>query len=170
MYMKIAMAGATVAAIVGVGTAAVAVTGSTGGLPTPTASSSPAAGAGGTAAVGGTAATGGTTKAGRHPGLAKLAARSVHAQLVTRSKDGTFVTHDEIRGEVTAVSGASVTVKAADGTGESFSVTSATVVRIRAAGKGVAGSISQVKVGDTVIVVGTGSGTLTATAIVDVQK
>jgi hypothetical protein len=49
-------------------------------------------------------------------------------------------------------------------------VNSATKVRQRSAGKATPSTISTVHVGDHVLVVGTGTTTLTATGIVDVKK
>jgi hypothetical protein len=100
-------------------------------------------------------------------------ARVEHAQWVTAgagAATGSFVTHDAIRGQVTAVGSGSLTVKAADNTSETYLVTSSTKIRIRTGGKGQAGSISEVKVGERVGVLGTGSGTgpYTATAVVAV--
>ena len=91
---------------------------------------------------------------------------------MTRDGKGStsFVTHDAIRGQVTAVSATSITVKAADNVSETYAVTSSTKVRSRADGKGKAGSIGEVKSGDAVIVLGTGSGTLTATHVLDGTK
>ena len=71
---------------------------------------------------------------------------------------------------VTAVSPTSITVKAADNTSETFVVNSATKVRMRTSGKGAPSSIGQVKVGDHVFVLGTGTSTFTATGVVDVKQ
>jgi hypothetical protein len=154
MLKKIVIAGSAAAVVLGAGTAALAVSGSN----SPSAPSSSSS-----------AATG-KAKAGQ----AKRAElrRALHATWVTRNgKDSTsFVTHDAIRGQVTAVSASSITVKAADNVSETYAVNSSTKVRSRADGKGKAGTISEVKSGDTVIVLGTGSGTLTATHVLDGAK
>jgi hypothetical protein len=150
MYRKIAIAGATAAVIIGSGTAALATSGSaTPGTPSPTSSSAPAA------------------KDGKAHALLR---HTVHGQIVTRNKDGQFVTHDFTRGDVTAVSSSAVAVKSADGKTQLYKVTSSTKIRVRTSGKGAAGKISDVHVGDTVLVTGTGTGTPTATHLVDVKK
>jgi len=77
------------------------------------------------------------------------------------AKTNTSTVHDGIRGQVSAVSAASITVKAANGTAQTFAVDANTVVRARG------GTISQVKVGDQVVVIGTGQGSLTATQVDD---
>jgi hypothetical protein len=158
MWKKIAIGGAVAAAIVGVGTAAVATSGpTTPGSPT---TSTGTAGANSTAAH-------------KHRGLARAigAKRLVHGQIVTQNpKTKQFVTHDLIHGTVSAVSSTSITVTASDKTSETFAVNSGTKVRLRTVGKpgsGHAGSIGDVKTGDQVIVVGTGTSTFTATGILD---
>jgi hypothetical protein len=151
MIKKIAIGAAIVAGVVGIGTAAMATSGSLG----TTAGSGTAA-----SAVSGAASA-------RHPGLRALAGRGVHGQVVTKDKDGSgFVTHDFVRGDVTAVSPTSISVKAADGVTEQFVVNSSTKVRVRTNGKGAAGAIGDVKTGDKVLVVGTGATTFTATHVV----
>ncbi|MEP6797801.1 MAG: hypothetical protein ABI890_06625 [Lapillicoccus sp.] len=88
-----------------------------------------------------------------------------HAQWVT--KDGTnatFVTHDAIRGSVTAVSSSSITVKAADGVSQTYSLSASTKVTL-AGGKGAkpsTGTATDVKSGANVVVTGTGTSSLTA--------
>lgn len=52
-----------------------------------------------------------------------------HAEWVSKSGANTYVTHDAILGQVTAVSASSITVKAADGTSLTFAVDAATKVR-----------------------------------------
>jgi hypothetical protein len=155
MLKKIVIAGSAAAVVLGAGTAALAASGSN--SPSSTPSSSTAAGAGKAKAA--------------HAKRSELR-RALHASWVTRDgKNSTsFVTHDAIRGQVTAVSASSITVKAADNVSETYAVNSSTKVRSRADGKGKAGTISEVKSGDTVIVLGTGSGTLTATHVLDGAK
>ena len=113
---------------------------------------------------------------GRHHGHENRFEDAVHAQWVSKdAKTGTFVTHDAVRGDVSAVSSTSITIKAADGTSETFAVDAATKVHIKGANgaahvKGAAktpGSISQVKVGDQAGVLGTGTSTMTATQVMD---
>ena len=151
MWKKIAISGAIGAAVLGSGAAALAVSGSTtSGTPTPAASAS---------------------AAGKHPVARALARRTLHGQFVTRDKNSSgFVTHDVIRGTVSAVSPSSITVKAADNTTQTYAVNSSTKVRQRSNGKGTASTIGAVHTGDDVAVVGTGTTTLTATGIVDVTK
>ncbi len=75
---------------------------------------------------------------------------------VTNSKSG-FVTHQAIRGDVTAVSGSSITVKAKDGFSLTFTVAADTKVRARANGKGTDSTIGAVKVGAKAVVTGLGA-------------
>ena len=106
------------------------------------------------------------TPATGRPALGR-AFKGVHAQWVTRGKDATFVTHQAIRGEVTATSAASVTVKAPDGYTATFTLAGSTKLRIRGTGKGVAGSAKDVHPGDRVVVVGTGADRAVATHLLD---
>lgn len=86
----------------------------------------------------------------------------VHGEMVVKAADGSFVSHVDVNGAVTAVSASSITVKAADGYTATFTVTSTTEVRTAAK----PGTIADVKVGDTVHVDGTRSGsTLTADGV-----
>ncbi|HLY33994.1 MAG TPA: hypothetical protein VKQ07_05640 [Jatrophihabitantaceae bacterium] len=159
MWQKIAITGAVAAAIVGVGTAAVATSGPSTTPGTPTTSS-------GTNSAAGAAAKG----LRKHPGLARaFGKRLVHGQVVTQDPNTKqLVTHDFIHGTVSSVSATSITVTAADKTSETFVVNSDTKVRLRTAGKsGSKGSIGDVKSGDQVIVIGTGTSTFTATGILD---
>lgn len=156
MLKKVVLAGAAAAVVLGAGTAALATSGTS---PSPSAGSSS------------------TANGAAHPRAGKaglgrqLARRSLHASWVTRDgKSGGFVTHDAIRGQVTAVSASSITVKAADNVSQSYAVTGDTKVHLRADGKGKAGSIGEVKTGDRVVVLGTGSGSLTATQVLDGAK
>lgn len=90
------------------------------------------------------------------------------AQWVTHSKKtNSDVTHDAIRGQVSAVSASSITVQAANGASETFAVVDSTTVRAKGDSKAHPGSIGEVKTGDRAIVIGTGSGALTASHIVD---
>jgi hypothetical protein len=108
------------------------------------------------------------TKAGKHEGIDRLR-RAVHATWVSENKKTkTFTTHDTIRGQVTAVSATSITVKSADNVTETYVLNSATKVHTRA--KKAAASISDVKAGDRVRVAGTGTTTLTASQVVDTKK
>lgn len=83
----------------------------------------------------------------------------VHGEMVVKNADGTYSTHVDVNGTATAVSASSITVKADDGFTATFVINSTTDVRTAATG----GAITDVKVGDTVHVDGTKSGsTLTA--------
>jgi uncharacterized NAD(P)/FAD-binding protein YdhS len=93
-----------------------------------------------------------------------LARRSLHGTWVTRDGSSGFVTHDAIRGQVTAVSASSITVKAADNVSQTYAITSDTKVHLRG-DKGKAGTIGEVKTGDRVIVLGTGTTSLTANQV-----
>ncbi len=102
-------------------------------------------------------------KHGKHASLAKRLSRVSHAQWVSKdAATGTFVPHDAVRGEVTAAATGSITIKATDGTSETFVVTGSTKVRVA----GATSTITQVKVGDRAAVMGTGSGSMTATRVV----
>jgi hypothetical protein len=155
MLKKVVIVGAAAAAVLGAGTAALATSGSS--SPSPSASSSSAPNPG--------KAEQALAKARRHPGL-NLARRALHASWVTRNGSSGFITHDAIRGQVTAVSASSITVKAADDVSQTYAVTADTKVHLRG-DKGKAGSIGQVKTGDRVIVLGTGTSSLTATQVLD---
>lgn len=157
MMKKVVIAGVAAATVLGAGTAALAASGSS---PSPSANS-PSASSGPAAGLG-KAANG---KALRRPGL-QLARHALHGSWVTRNGSSGFVTHDAIRGQVTAVSAGSITVKAADQVSQTYAVTADTKVHLRGA-KGKPGTIGQVKTGDRVIVLGTGTDSLTATQVLD---
>jgi hypothetical protein len=175
MVKKIVLAASAAAVVLGAGTAALATSGSGAASPAapgPAASSSAASGqsaAPGQSAPGGPGARG--RGKGHRPELRALG-RALHAQWVTRDRDdsGAFVTHDAIRGAVTAVSAGSITVKAADGVSQTYAVTSTTKVRVRTQpGKGhggAAATIGDVHTGDKVAVIGTGTTSLSAQHIV----
>lgn len=155
MWKKVLVVGGTTAAIVGAGTAALAVTGSGSPTPTPSASSP---------------ATAQHHQKARHAGAGALR-HGLHGTLTVKhaKAPGGFQTFDAIRGTVTAVSPTSITVKAADGVSETYAVTSNTVVHLKADGKskGQTGQIGKVADGDAVGVLGTGTATFTATHVVD---
>jgi hypothetical protein len=155
MLTKIAAIGGAAAIIAGLGGAAIAESGS-----------GSANGSGSVATT--TSATTSSAAAAHHRRpLVRLGRHVVRGQVVTRSKDGTFVTHDVIRGKVSAVSATSIAVKAADGTAETYAVNSTTKVRQRANGKGTTISIQQVKTGANVLVIGVGTHTLTARRVIE---
>ncbi len=151
MWKKIAIAGGVCAAVAGIGTAAVATSGSSTISGAATSSS----------AKDQSAAKDRAVKALRH---------ALHAQWVTKDKDNKFVTHDAIRGTVTSVSATSITVQAEDKKSETFTVNADTKVRVRTNGKGTKGTVSQVHSGDKALVVGTGTTALTAKGILDAGK
>ncbi|MDQ2750481.1 MAG: hypothetical protein M3Y44_13295, partial [Actinomycetota bacterium] len=99
-----------------------------------------------------------------------LLKHALHAQWVTKDKDGKFVTHDAIRGTVTAVSATSITVLAEDKKSETFTVNADTKIRVRTNGKGAKGTASQLHSGDKAVVVGTGTTAMTAKGILDAGK
>jgi hypothetical protein len=184
MRNKIVYAASAAAVVLGAGTAALAASGGASPVPAgPAASAALLAAAPGTPAPG-TSAAPGQARPGPKVGRPALRAleRALHAQWVTRKpgSPGTFVTHDAIRGQVTAVSATSITVKALDGVSQTYAVTGTTKVHLRKAapgngnGKGngrghggTPGTIGDVHTGDQVAVVGTGTGSLTAEQIVD---
>jgi hypothetical protein len=88
-----------------------------------------------------------------------------HAEWVTKGDGDTFVTHEAILGQVTAVSSTSISVKSADGTSLTFAVTADTKVHQRKP-KGSASAptptMADVKSGQTVLVSGVKSPDLTA--------
>lgn len=157
MWKKVMIASGIGAVIIGSGGAALAATTSSSTSPSPATSSTSTP----------TASKAGSTSGTKHHQRDPLR-RAEHAQWVTHDKKtNTNVTHDEIRGTVTAASPTSISVKAIDGTSETYSVASTTKVHAKGDTKTSPGTISQVKVGDRAIVVGTGSSTLVATHIID---
>ena len=165
MYRTMVISAMTAAAVVGAGGTAVALTGSSAAATSGTGSSSTASAS--------TAGHGGARHGGaRHGGRAFR--RLVHGQFVAKGPHGTFVTHDVIRGTVTAVSATSISVRAADNVTETFAVGATTKVRTRTAAKHTGGqrtasSIDKVATGDRVVVIGTGATTFTAKRIVDIK-
>jgi hypothetical protein len=106
---------------------------------------------------------------GRHPGLtrhplrARRFLRGIHGTATVRIKDGGFTQVAWQRGQVTAVSGGTVTVRSADGTTWQWTTTSDTPVRRH----GDKATVSQLAANDRVVVIGTVSGsTRTARAAV----
>jgi hypothetical protein len=92
----------------------------------------------------------------------KLLNRVVRGDFVVRAKSGTFVDVHYERGQISAVTATSLTVVGPDGKGATFSLTSAT--RIRADGQ--LAKSSDLQVGRTVLVFGTGSsGSYTAIVV-----
>lgn len=168
MYRKLIIAGATAAAIIGTGTAALAVTGDSPGPSGPPGSTQqggphgPGAGLDGGPGNGPGSADG--PRGHRHPGAMKNAE---HGEVVMRDENGSFVTREFARGVVAEVSPNLIVVRTADGTSQKFTITSDTTVRLRADGKGEPGKITDVHLGDQVMVAGTGTGTPVAKHVVD---
>ena len=162
MWKKIALSGAVAAAVIGAGTASMALTSGTTSNTVP-----------GTPVAAGQPATGGGKDLGPLRRLARAQA-VLHGTVVTKNpKTGDIVTHDVSHGTVTDVSATSITVKPADNTTQTFVVNSGTKVRQRTSdtkGKGTDSTISAVKDGDEVYVAGTGTSPVTATVIVDIKK
>lgn len=158
-HRTIAIAGATAAAIIGVGTAALATTGS----------SAPGAASAAPAA----AAAHHHVRHHRHPLRRALRRHAVRGEIVTHTKKHGYVVHSAIRGTVQDVSSTAITVKAPDGVSQTFTVAGATHVRDRVPGhrKGKPSTIGDVQSGDLVGVVGkapeSSSADPTATLVVD---
>ncbi|MDQ1738779.1 MAG: hypothetical protein QOE53_431 [Pseudonocardiales bacterium] len=185
MLKKIVLAASAAAVVLGAGTAALATAGSSSPGPSakPTASAAPNA-PGASATQGAQGGPGAQARGKGHRAELRALGRALHAQWVTRDRANAnaFVTHNAIRGEVTAVSASSITVKAQDGVSQTYAVTDATKVRLRKGqpgngngngnGKGndggAAGTIGDVHTGDKVAVAGTGTTSLTALHIVAV--
>ena len=89
-----------------------------------------------------------------------------HAEWVTKGDGNTYVTHEAILGEVTAVSSTSITVKSTDGNSMTFVVTADTKVRQRPKGATTTPTIADIKAGQTVLVGGEKSPDLTAKNII----
>jgi hypothetical protein len=152
MWKKIAIAGGMGAAVLGAGTAALAVAGDTGTPTSATPSSAPS-----------TSAKAAKAHAGRLP------ARFEHGEWVSKGTSGAQ-THDAVRGTVTAVNATSISVRAEDGFTLSFTIGGDTKVVLRENGKGSAntGAISDVKTGQHVVVSGLKTGsTIAAKHLVD---
>lgn len=181
MLKKIVVAASAAAVVLGAGTAALAAAGhgspGPAGAATTTASAAPSH-PNKSAAPGVPGGPGAKGRAKGHRPELRALGRALHGQWVTRDRDNpsAFVTHNAIRGEVTAVSAGSITVKAQDGFSQTYAVTDATKVRLRKGkpgnghGAGAAGSIADVHTGDKVAVTGTGTTSLTAQHIVAVTR
>ncbi len=154
MWKKVAVTAILGTTIIGSGGAALAAS-SSGSTPAPAPASSSSS-----------PTTGSTAKAHHHH--SHRLAHALHAQWVTRNtKTNADVTHDEIKGTVTAVSATSVTVRASDGVTQTYTMGSGTKVHAKGDTKTSPGTIGQIKSGDRAIVVGTGTSTLTATHVDD---
>ncbi|HEY6745683.1 MAG TPA: hypothetical protein VI357_08180 [Mycobacteriales bacterium] len=145
--LALGVAGVVATGVLGTAGVAAATADST---PTPAASSAPSAPTG-------------TAKATKHRARAAIA-RGLHGEWVVKGKDGP-VTLVSVRGQVTAVGPASVTVKAEDGFTATFTATADTKVR-----GADARSLADVKVGAKGVVVGVKSGNTTTARTVLVRK
>lgn len=152
--VALAIAGVAAAAVVGTAGVAAAIAPDPSGSPSPTASPSTSA-----------PDTGGKAPGRVGERRAKLEhralGRGLHGEFVVKGKDGAYVTVVSVRGEVTAVSATSITIKAEDGFTATYAVTADTKVRGHDVDK-----IADVKVGDKGGAIGTKSGsTVTARAV-----
>lgn len=160
----IVVTGVGTAVLLGGGAAALAASTAASSSTTPTTSSS--------AHVGAASSTKSTAATARRKAEVKdlrgLLRRSDSVTWVTGGH-GKFkaVTHDAIRGHVVAVSARSIRVESPGKTFQTYAVSANTRVHVKAAGKGKAGTIGQVKTGDRVVVIGTGTNNLTARRVLD---
>ena len=130
-------------------------------------------GTGGVAVAQGTGATTAGHGHRAHPGRpgagAGFGARPgavEHGQFVTKDpKTGAQVTHDIAGGTVTAVSATSIAVKTGDGTTVTFTVAPTTRVHVKGQARKTTSTISAIRTGQQVVVLGTGTGPFTATAV-----
>jgi hypothetical protein len=98
---------------------------------------------------------------GHHgPGMGGPGGPAVHGELVVETEDGVYATVLVQQGDVTAVSATSITVKSADGFSKTYAVSADSEIHV----DGADAAIGDVKVGDTVGVRATVSG---STATVD---
>jgi hypothetical protein len=155
---KLALGVAGVVAAGVLGTAGVAAATSETGTPTPAASSAPSS----SAPTTGTAKD--TTKK-KHKAARAALGRGLHGEWVVAGKDGKPVTLVSIRGQVTAVGPAGVTVKAEDGFTSTYTVTADTKVRGAGATK-----LTDVKVGAKGAMIGVKSGNTATARTVLVRK
>ncbi len=158
MWKKIALATVLSTTLIGSGGAALAAS-SSGSTPAPTPTTA--------SGVPSPPNSNATTPNARHHHHDRLT-HALHAQWVTHDKKtNADVTHDEIKGTVTAVSTTSITVKASDGVTQTYTVASGTTVHAKGDTKAAPGTIGQVKTGDQAIVIGTGTSTLAAAHVID---
>jgi hypothetical protein len=155
------IAGVSAAVVLGAAGVATATSGSGGGDRAALAAA-PSASASATPSPPGPGLPGGRDgHRGRHGGFGVLG-RGLHGEWVVKNNDGKYVTLAAVRGQVTAYSPTSITIKAEDGFTATYVINSNTMVRAKAGG---------IKVGDQAGAVGEKSGTtLTARAVVDRAK
>jgi hypothetical protein len=118
----------------------------------------------GTSAASSTGTTPDHPWAGRYPRIrALLASRVEHGELVLEARTGPAVTMDVQRGQVTAVSATSISLRSDDGYTATYAVGPDTKVRLG----GTPRTIGDVKVGETAGVLATKNGdTMTATHVI----
>jgi len=168
MWRKATIGGLAALAIVaggagvGIAHAAQTSTGPTVATADPTGTATPSSTAAGKPAKAAKADKGGRVAAKQILGKVK---DFQHAEWVTKGDGSTYVTHEAILGQVTAVSATSITVKSTDGTSMTFAVTADTKIHQRQP-KGstttTTPTIADVKTGQTVLVGGEKSPDLTA--------
>lgn len=111
-----------------------------------------------------TSSTAGQTATTPHRPWGALRHAGIHGEFTVKNKAGGFVVLDTQRGTVTANQNGQLTVKSADGFLATYTVDSSTKIRK----DGAKATLADVKVGDTVGVVGVKSGgTVTAKGIRD---
>ena len=111
-----------------------------------------------------TSSTAGPTTTTPHRPWAALRHAGIHGEFTVKNKSGRFVVLDTQRGTVTANQDGQLTVTSADDFQATYTVDSTTKIRK----DGAKASLADVKVGDTVAVVGVKSGgTVTAKGIRD---
>ena len=113
----------------------------------------------------GSSTQGAAAAKGDRKGLRGRMLRALHGTWVTQGTSGP-VTHQAIRGDVTAVSKGSITVKAKDGFSQTFAIATDTKVRVRSNGKGADSTVGAVTVGAKALVAGVGATNPTARLVV----
>lgn len=151
--VALAVAGVAAAAVVGTAGVAAATAPAPSGTPAPS-TSAPSSGT--------TAPEAGADR--RAKPKHRALGRGMHGEFVVKGKDGKPVTLVSVRGEVTAVSASSITIKAEDGFTATYAVGSETKVR----GKD-ADAIADVEVGDSAAAVGVKSGNSVTARVVGVR-
>jgi hypothetical protein len=166
MKARLAIAGLAVAAIVALGIVPMVAAASPSTAASPSAASSPAAPAASPATPATPAASPATGAARPRPLRNAILAGTVRADLTVVKRDGTTVVLHLERGQVTALTASSITIQGRDGKGATFTVTDQT--RVRSNGKQI--SLSDLKVGDRAMVLGTSKdGAYTAVLIRSAQ-
>lgn len=99
-------------------------------------------------------------------GLGELDGQPLHGEFVVKGKDGKPVTVDVQRGDVTAVSASSVTLRSEDGFTATYAIAKDTKVRINAKGS----TAAQVKTGDKAMVTARKSGSTVTADLLTVRE